>query len=54
MKLYSIKISLPQPIEIVTYAEDEDDAHSRAEGAVLRALERGEFVIEIERLNGEE
>jgi len=47
MKAYLIKISLPKPIEIVVEAENRDDAYSRAEEAVLRALEKGEFSIVI-------
>jgi len=48
-KVFVVKISLSEPIEFTVEAESEDEAFSKAEDAVLRALEKGDFSVEVEQ-----
>ena len=46
-KLFKVEISLPREIDFTVEAENEDEARSKAEDAILRAMEKGGFKIEV-------
>ena len=49
-KLFEVVVSLPEDIIGHVEAEDEDEARIKAEDIILRAMERGEFEVEVEEL----
>jgi len=48
-KAFMVKISLLRPFEFTVEAESEDEAYSKAEEAILRAMEKGEFSVKVEQ-----
>jgi hypothetical protein len=48
-RVFVVKISLPRPIKFTVEAESEDEAYSKAEEAILRAMEKGEFSVKVEQ-----
>lgn len=49
-KMFEVKISLSEDIFALVEAEDEDEARLKAEAVILRAMEKGEFEIEVEEV----
>lgn len=48
-KLFEVKVSLEEVFALVE-AEDEDEARLKAEDVILRAMEKGEFEVEVEEV----